>query len=161
MRWDQLAEDDCPVARALSVIGDRWAALILRDALRGVTRFDGFHARLGCSRAMVAKRVGELVDQGVFELRAYQAHPPRYDYVLTDRGRALGPIVMMMAQWSETWLPKPGSSPLKRRHKDCGELFQPVLVCSECREPVEPGRVEYPDRPAARSRAEGAPATTA
>ena len=145
MGWSEVGDTVCPIARALAVVGDRWTVLILRDALRGVTRFEGFHARLKCSRAIVAKRMGELVDQGVFELRAYQDHPPRYDYILTDRGRALGPVLMMMSQWSETWLPKRESRPLRRRHTACGQLFQPVLVCSECLAPVEAGKVEYPD----------------
>lgn len=106
MRWDDLAADDCPIARVQSVIGDRWTALILRDALRGVTRFDGFHARLACSRMTVSKRLAHLVECGVLEQRPYQFNPVRYDYLPTERGRALGPILKMMAQWGETWMPK-------------------------------------------------------
>lgn len=143
MRWDELSGDDCPIARAQSVIGDRWSTLILRDALRGVTRFEGFQARLGCSRAMVAKRLEHLVACGVLEQRPYQAGPPRYDYVPTESGRALANVLMMMSQWAETWRPKAGARPLRRSHRDCGRAFQPVLVCSECQEPITPGSVEY------------------
>ena len=153
MRWDELGTDRCPVARAMSVIGDRWTVLILRDCLRGVSRFDQFHARLGCSRMMVSKRLAHLVACGVLETEPYQAHPPRHDYRLTAEGRALGGVLMMMAQWSETWRPKPGGQRLRRRHKTCGQLFQPVLVCSECDAPIEPGSVEYLDPLAAVAKA--------
>jgi DNA-binding HxlR family transcriptional regulator len=144
MRWDELGEASCPVARAMSVIGDRWTVLILRDCLRGVSRFDQFHERLGCSRMMVAKRLAHLVACGVLEVEIYQAHPPRHDYRLTEQGRALGGVLIMLAQWGETWRPKPGARPLRRRHKACGHSFQPVLTCSECAAPVAPGGVDYP-----------------
>lgn len=145
MRWNELKQEDCPVARAMSVLGDRWTVLILRDAIRGVTRFDDFLKRLDCSRAMLSKRLAHLVACGVFEARPYQERPPRHDYLLTDQGRALGPVLMMISEWAEDWMPKPTSRPLRRRHKDCGHQFRPVVVCSECREPVLPGRVQYMD----------------
>lgn len=143
MRWDELAAEDCPVARAMAVIGDRWTVLILRDCLRGVSRFDAFHRRLGCSRMIVSKRLAHLVASGVLETARYQSNPPRHDYRLTEQGRALGGVLMMMAQWSETWRPKAGTRPLARRHAACGCRFQPVLVCSECQAPIGPGEVDY------------------
>ena len=129
----------------MSVLGDRWTVLILRDCLRGARRFDQFHERLGCSRMMVSKRLAHLVASGVLEMQLYLEHPPRHDYRLTEQGRALGGVLMMMAQWGETWRPKPGAQRLRRRHTACGCLFQPVLVCSECKAPVEPGTVDYAD----------------
>lgn len=145
MRWDELGEDRCPVARTMSVMGDRWTVLILRDCLRGVSRFAAFHERLGCSRTIVAKRLAHLVESGVLTTELYQAHPPRHDYRLTEQGRALGGVLMLMAQWGETWRPRAGASPLKRRHKACGCQFQPVLVCSECSKAIMPGSVDYAD----------------
>lgn len=146
MRWNELETDNCPVARAMSVLGDRWTVLILRDALRGVSRFDAFCDRLGCSRTMVAKRLAHLVDEGVLTPEPYQAHPPRSDYRLTDQGRALGATLMLMAQWGETWRPKAGAPPLRRRHRACGHEFQPQVICSECGEPVARDAVDYPVR---------------
>jgi DNA-binding HxlR family transcriptional regulator len=151
MRWNDLDVDDCPIARTLSVIGDRWTALILRDALRGVTRFDGFQARLGCSREMVSKRLTDLVDREILERKAYQSRPNRYDYLPTEKGRSLGNLLMMMAQWGDLWLPRPVSRSLGRRHKACGLTFQQILVCSECLTPLEPGSVEYFDQNTAES----------
>lgn len=143
MRWSELEREDCPVARAMSVFGDRWTVLILRDAIRGVTRFDDFLRRLDCSRAMLSKRLAHLTACGMMEATPYQERPVRHDYVLTDQGRALGPILMMISEWAEDWMPKATSKPLRRRHKNCGAQFRPVVVCSECREPVRPGQVEY------------------
>jgi len=145
MRWAELETANCPVARSLSVIGDRWTVLMLRDALRGVTRFEEFHHRLGCSRAIVADRLAQLVEHQVLERQLYEAHPPRYDYRLTERGRALGPVLMMMTKWAEEWMPKPGARRIQRRHTACGHVFQPVIACSECGERVRPGEVEFLD----------------
>lgn len=145
MRWNELSQEECPVARAMSVLGDRWTVLILRDALRGVTRFDDFLRRLDCSRAMLSKRLAHLVASGVMETSPYQEHPPRHDYLLTEQGRALGPALMLISQWADDWMPKAGARPIRRRHRDCGQLFRPVVVCSECHEPVRPGEVEYLD----------------
>lgn len=148
MRWDELGQENCPVARSMSVIGDRWTVLILRDCLMGVSRFDEFHARLGCSRVIVSKRLAHLVACGILVMEPYQDHPPRHDYRLTEQGRALGGVLMMMAQWGETWRPREGGFKLRRRHKACGHVFQPVIACSECHAPIEPGSVDYRQDPA-------------
>lgn len=145
MRWDELEDDPCPVARTMAVIGDRWTVLILRDCLRGVSRFDAFHERLGCSRTTISDRLARLVSCGVLETKAYQAHPARHDYRLTEQGRTLGGVLMLISQWGETWRPRPDGRRLQRRHIACGCEFQPVLVCSECAEPVAPGSVEFGD----------------
>lgn len=145
MRWDELGTDVCPVARTIAVMGDRWTVLILRDSLRGVSRFEAFHERLGCSRTTISDRLARLVDCGVLETETYQTNPQRYDYRLTEQGRALGAVLMTMAQWGETWRPLPGGRRLQRRHTACGCQFQPVLVCSECGDPVASGSVEYGD----------------
>jgi DNA-binding HxlR family transcriptional regulator len=143
MRWEELGSNNCPVARAMAVIGDRWTVLILRDALRGLSRFDQFHERLGCGRMILSQRLAHLVENGVLETQEYQAHPPRHDYRLTEQGRALGGVLMMMAQWGETWRPKEGGMKIRRRHLACGCEFQPVIACSECETPLAPGSVEY------------------
>lgn len=145
MRWSDLETEPCPVARAMSVIGDRWTVLILRDCLRGVSRFEEFHARLKCSRTLVAERLSHLVERGVLVREPYQDNPPRHDYRLTEMGRALSPVLMTMSHWAETWAPSKHAYRVKRIHKTCGHAFQPVLHCSECGEPVSPGEIEHVD----------------
>lgn len=150
MRWSELENEPCPVARAMSIIGDRWTVLMLRDAFRGVTRFEEFHARLKCSRTVVAERLAHLVERGVLVREAYQQNPPRYDYRLTDMGRALGPVLMTMAHWGETWAKTSHPYRVERIHRACGHAFQPVVHCSECDEPVRPGEVEHVAPPKAK-----------
>src|SRR5262249_51409753 len=82
-RWDDLAADWCPVARAMSVIGDRWTLLIVRDCFLGKSRFEQFQSSLGVTRHVLADRLKRLVEQGVLEKNPYQSRPVRYDYRLT------------------------------------------------------------------------------
>ncbi|MDZ4760605.1 MAG: helix-turn-helix domain-containing protein [Alphaproteobacteria bacterium] len=146
MRWNELESEPCPVARAVSVIGDRWTVLVLRESFKGATRFEEFCAGLGAPRATVASRLAGLVEAGVLLRRPYADHPPRSDYLLTDRGRALQPVIMTLAHWSETWLAHPTAQAFDRRHTICGHRFKPVVSCSKCGEEIQPGEVEYGTR---------------
>jgi len=142
MRWSEIEKVPCPVAQAMAVIGDSWTVLILRDALRGATRFEEFQAGTRASRATVSDRLSHLVDHGVMEKVQYELHPPRYEYRLTPRGRALQPVLMMLSHWSESHLPVKTRS-TGRRHTTCGHRFSPVVTCSECGDPVTPEAVSY------------------
>lgn len=142
MRWSEIEKVPCPVAQAMAVIGDSWTVLILRDALRGATKFDEFQNATGASRATLSERLSHLVEHGVMEKVQYEAHPPRHAYHLTARGRALQPVLMVLSNWAETHLPVKTRS-TGRRHTDCGHRFKPVLTCSECGEAVTPETVTY------------------
>jgi DNA-binding HxlR family transcriptional regulator len=142
MRWSEIDRVPCPVAQAMVVIGDSWTVLILRDALRGASKFDEFQRAIGASRAIVADRLSHLVKHGVMERVQYEEHPPRYAYHLTERGRALQPVLMMMAHWSETHVDKPLRK-AGRRHTTCGHAFTPVVTCSACGEAVDAGTISY------------------
>lgn len=142
MRWSEIDTIPCPVAQAMAVIGDTWTILILRDALRGATKFDEFQRATGASRAIVSDRLTHLVEHKIFERVQYEDHPPRFAYRLTPRGRALQPVLMMMSHWSETQLAvKTRSS--RRRHTTCDHTFTPVITCSECGEPATPDTITY------------------
>lgn len=148
MKWSQIDAIPCPIAQAMSVIGDSWTLLLLRDAMRGCTKFEEFQQRTGASRAVISERLAHLVKHDVLERTQYEAHPPRYEYKLTPRGKALQPVMMTMSHWAETNLPKPTHTP-KRRHTTCDHNFHPVVHCSECGEAITPETVTY-DRPPAR-----------
>lgn len=145
MRWSEIEKIPCPVAQAMAVIGDTWTILILRDALRGAAKFDEFQRAIGASRATVAERLAHLVQHGVMERRQYEAHPPRYAYHLTQKGRDLQPVLMLLAHWSETHVPVKTRS-AGRRHTTCGHRFTPVVTCSECGEPATPDTITYDAR---------------
>src|SRR5690242_13863308 len=95
---------DCSIARALGVIGDRWTILILRDAFRGIRRFDDFRRDLEIARPVLADRLKKLVDAGVMVRRQYEERPPRYEYRLTPMGIELSPALVALMRWGDRWL---------------------------------------------------------
>jgi len=105
MKWDDLSEDWCPVARAMSVIGDRWTLLIVRDCFLGKSRFEEFQKSLGVTRHVLSERLKSLVEAGVLEKNAYSDHPPRFDYRLTDKGKDFAPVLLGLRFWGRTHMP--------------------------------------------------------
>ncbi|MBM9509478.1 winged helix-turn-helix transcriptional regulator [Actinacidiphila acididurans] len=91
----------CPIAAALDVIGDRWSLLVLRDLSRGVHRFNDIQANTGAPRDRLASRLRELEEGGVIARRRYSEHPPRDEYILTDAGRAIAPVLRELEIWGE------------------------------------------------------------
>ena len=99
------AEDlECPLSTAMSYVGEWWTMLILHDCFDGYTRFDQFEANIGLSSSMLTSRLKELVSGGILKKRKYQERPVRYEYVLTDFGRSLRPVVVAMAAWGNAQL---------------------------------------------------------
>lgn len=142
MKWEDLAEQPCSVARSTAVIGDRWTLMILRDCFLGVRRFEGFQERLGISRTIIAERLKLLTDEGVLKKVAYQDRPTRYEYRLTEKGFDLYPVILAIVNWGDRHYDDGRGPPVIRRHKACGCDFQPVLTCSECAEPLDARAVE-------------------
>ncbi|WP_406493282.1 winged helix-turn-helix transcriptional regulator [Streptomyces sp. NBC_00846] len=99
-----LADADCAIAQALDVVGDWWTLLIVRDTARGVHRFDALQEELGVSRKVLTERLRLLVDAGVLSREPYQDRPPRYEYRLTRRGRALLPVLIALQDWGDSWV---------------------------------------------------------
>lgn len=147
---------DCSVAQCLDVVGEWWTMLIVRDALMGVSRFDQFQGRLGISRNILHQRLTKLVDHGVLERVRYCAHPPRYDYRLTQKGRDLWPVITTMRQWGDRHA-APSGPPVVVRHRQCGAQSVAVLVCGSCGAPLKEEDLEvssppHPQRPAGHRR---------
>lgn len=132
MKWSELSEAPCSVARSVAVIGDRWTLMLLRDCFLGVRRFEDFERRLGISRSIVADRLKRLTDEGVLRREAYQDRPLRHEYRLTEKGLALHPVLMAIVHWGDAYYAGEAGPPLLHRHKVCGCDFQPVTTCSEC-----------------------------
>mgnify|MGYP003886269525 CR=1 FL=1 len=136
MRWNDLKEESCPVARGLSVIGDRWTMMVLRDCFHGIRRFDDFQKRLGITRHVLADRLRKLEEDGVLERRLYQDRPPRHEYRLTEKGLALLPILVTLIQWANTWEPHPEQDDKILRDRETGARVEPLVVDSETRQPL-------------------------
>lgn len=132
----------CSVARALSVVGDRWTLLILRDAFLGVRRFDEFHADLGTTRHRLADRLRTLVAHGIFDRVPYQERPARFEYRLTEKGRDLYPIVVSLTRWGDRWMAGADGPPIELVHRSCGRSIAPTLTCPACSEPIDPRHME-------------------
>jgi len=94
----------CPVARALEVLGDRWALMILRDAFDGLRRFSEFQKNLGLAKNILASRLKLLVESGLLALQPASDGSAYKEYVLTEKGRSVFPIVVGLRQWGERFL---------------------------------------------------------
>jgi DNA-binding HxlR family transcriptional regulator len=142
MKWNDVSDMPCSVARSLSVLGDRWTLLILRNAFMRMRRFDDFQTSLGMTRHLLASRLKRLVEEGIFERVPYQHLPVRHEYVLTDKGKALHPVLMALANWGDDWMDEGMGPPLLYQHRTCGHVMRPVMVCSECHEPLTARQVK-------------------
>lgn len=125
---------DCSIANAMEVIGERWSLLALREVFFGARRFDQIVRNTGASRDILTARLRKLVETGILEKRLYEEHPPRYEYVLTDEGRALNQVLLNLMAWGDKYVTE-GPPPTVWRHA-CGEDLAPETVCAHCREPV-------------------------
>ena len=146
MRWSEIGEQACPVAKSLSVLGDRWTMLVLREAFWRVRRFEQFQERTGAPRPVLAERLKMLVDEGVLERRPYSERPVRYEYLLTEKGLDLYPVVISLLEWGERWMTDPADPPVvELRHRSCGHVTHPQLACPACGELLAARDVEAVD----------------
>jgi len=122
---------NCSLARALELVGERWTLLIVRDAFYGVRRFGDFLTHLDIPRAVLADRLGTLVEAGILERHRYQESPPRDEYLLTDRGVELWSVIYPLMRWSERHFST--GKPLRTfRHAKCGAEIDPAGRCPAC-----------------------------
>ena len=126
--WDR---SRCSVAGTLTVVGEKWSLLVLREAFLGVRRFADFQRVLGAPKAVLTDRLNTLVDQGVLRRVPYQAQGERqrHEYRLTQKGIDLYPTLIALMAWGDKYLAEDGDVPLELRHRDCGEPVHLGLVC--------------------------------
>lgn len=128
---------ECSIANALAVVGERWSLLVLREVLLGNLRFDAIVAATGGSRDILAARLRTLVDAGVLEKRPYSEQPRRFEYVPTESGRALQPVLLALMDWGDRYV-TPGPPPTVWEHS-CGAELHLTAVCAACGSPVGSG----------------------
>ncbi|RZF28554.1 transcriptional regulator [Paraburkholderia sp. UYCP14C] len=127
----------CPVARSQAVIGDRWAVLILRELFMGNRRFDSLLAQSQATPQMLSSRLKRLEADGMIERKHYMTKPPRYEYELTEKGRAFHPVLLALREWGETWHKSPHEDVAVRyTHLTCGKDAGIGTVCQSCGEPL-------------------------
>ena len=141
----------CPIARSLERVGEWWSILILRDAFAGLTRFDQFQTSLDIAPNMLTRRLNSLVESGLLERSKYNDRPPRYEYLLTDRGRDFRPVVVALYAWGTKHFAPEGASVVLVDAKT-GKAADPVLVDRASGRPVDAERHVFVPGPAATER---------
>jgi DNA-binding HxlR family transcriptional regulator len=127
----------CPVARAQTVVGDRWTVLILRELFMRMHRFEEIQAQTGATPQMIATRLKNLEADGLVKRRVYKQRPLRYEYHLTEKGEAFYPVILALRAWGETWCksPKEGRA-VNYTHLTCGKPAGLGPDCESCGKPL-------------------------
>lgn len=137
MRSKRFEGMTCSMADVLSSLGDRWGALVLRDILLGLARYDDLRRSTGATHATLSDRLKVLVSSGLVERRQYRSRPDRHEYVPTARGRDVALVMQAMVQVGDAWnsagLPGP---PLRFVDRRSGRGVKLALVDAETGDPV-------------------------
>ncbi len=139
---DRMYETEvCSAARALEVVGERWSLLVVRNLMfAGMSRFTELQRSLGVAPNVLARRLQDFVEAGVVEQRG---EPGRHaEYLLTEKGWALQPVVVALTEWGDRWAPGSEGRPITYRHRDCGGEVATHVECSRCGASPEPPDVE-------------------
>lgn len=123
----------CPIVHSTGLVGDRWSILIVRELLLGQSRFQDLQAQTGATSQMLAARLKRLEADGLVERHAYSQRPPRHEYRLTPKGRALMPVILALRSWGERWLKPEGGQPATRMfHAVCETELELDGTCAAC-----------------------------
>jgi DNA-binding HxlR family transcriptional regulator len=136
MQRKSFRDMQCPVARGLEHVGEWWTMLILRDAFRGLTRFDEFSESLGIAPNMLARRLNALVESGLMQRQRYNERPPRDAYVLTERGKDFRPVILALLAFGNKHFP-PDDRTVRIVDTRTGEPVDPVLVDRKSGAPLD------------------------
>lgn len=123
-----LDDSSCPIARSLDSVGDWWTLLIVRDAMLGLRRFGEFQRSLGLARNVLSARLKKLVSDGVMTMAPAADGTSYQEYQLTEKGKALLPVLVAMRQWGEKYLYKPGESHTELVGRRSGKRMEPMMV---------------------------------
>jgi DNA-binding HxlR family transcriptional regulator len=131
----------CSIARALEAVGERWSLLIIRDALfAGSTRYGDFQRSLGIATNVLQDRLDGFVEAGIMSRQQIAETPALEEYVLTEKGRDLGPALIALTQWGDQWA-APNGPPILYHHTKCGSPVYPQVVCDTCGPVGDPAEV--------------------
>ncbi len=124
------------VRRTLSLVGERWTIMILREAFFGVRRYGQLARNLDIPRPTLSLRLRKLVDAGLLDRVPYSTGPDRHEYRLTRAGRDLFPAVIALMRWGDIHLAGAEGPPIVLRHETCGSHTRPHLTCDVCGEEI-------------------------
>ncbi len=135
--------ENCTIARAMTILGEKWTFVVLRDVFAGIRRFDDMRQRTGIPRQVLANRLAMLVDNGVLRRVPYRepGARPRHEYRLTDKGFDLYPMLAAVAEWGNRYLADAEGPPVAIVHRDCGAEVHPVMRCGAGHDALKPREV--------------------
>lgn len=145
MTDDEKILGTCPIDRGLTLIGDRWSMLVLRDIQRGFGRYDQIRTSLGIAPNILARRLTALTEAGLLEKHRYSQRPPRDEYRLTEKGRDFLPILAAIGAWGSKH--NGGGALTRQIDVATGEAIRPVVIDANTGAPLGTRelRLEYPD----------------
>jgi DNA-binding HxlR family transcriptional regulator len=146
--------ENCTIGRAMSILGERWTVVVLREVFSGVRRFDDMRERTGIPRQVLTNRLATLVDQGVLRRVPYQEPGARSrdEYRLTPKGFDLYPVLVAVREWGDRYLADPEGPPLATVHRECGAQVRIQLRCDAGHDLESPREVVPRPGPGARYR---------
>ena len=151
MPYRPFVDQNCSIARALEVIGERWTLLVMREVLLGRRRFAELQRNTGIAKNILSDRLQTLVEQGVLERRQYSESPEAYEYWPTAKGVDVAPVLVALLQWGDAYA-APDGPPRVYVHTACGHDADPQLHCSSCGERIGPRELKVRPGPAANER---------
>ena len=141
MPYRPFTDQNCSVAGALSIIGERWTLLIMREVLFGRRRFAEIKRKVGVAPNILSDRLQMLVEHGLLERRLYSEQPESYEYVPTSKGRDVSPVITSLMQWGDRYIAPAAEPPRVAVHTTCGHDAHPRLHCSHCGEVIGRGQL--------------------
>ena len=146
--------DNCTIAAALGILGEKWTFIVLRDVFLGIRRFDDFIEHTGIPRQVLANRLATLVDQGLLRRETYQepGERARQEYRLTEKGMDAYPILVALREWGDRYAAGPDGPAMLTVHRDCGAGVDVHLRCAAGHELTSPREIVPRPGPAARRR---------
>jgi DNA-binding HxlR family transcriptional regulator len=148
MRWNEINTVECSIARALSVVGDRWTMMIVRDVFLGIRRFDAMQKDLDLTPHRLSHRLSKLVRDGILARVEYEKRPRRFEYRLTEKGIDLFPLIVVLNTWGDRWMAGRSGAPIELVHRNCGRAIKPALTCPSCKEKMVPREMSLRPGPA-------------
>ena len=132
MKWDEINTQTCSIARSMSIFGDRWTLMIIRQLFMRIRRFSLIQKSLGISKHRLSDRLNRLLEDEIIYKEIYDEARNRFEYKLTEKGLDLYPLFVSITKWGDKWESDEDGPPIEYVHKDCGHAANAKLCCSEC-----------------------------
>lgn len=152
MPYRPFTDQNCSIAGALSIVGERWTLLVMREVMLGRRRFAEIKRNTGVASNILTDRLEVLVDHGLLRRKLYSEHPESYEYIPTRKGLDLNPVIIALLQWGDRYAAPEAGAPRVPVHITCGHDADPQLHCSHCGETIQSADLRVRPGPGANTR---------